>query len=81
MSIVITALSYFIYFIIADAVLSWVQGPEKFPRKLTSSVMDPIYKPIRAVLDPQKTGGFDLSPIILIVGIQLIQRALLRGGF
>ncbi|MCO4774069.1 MAG: YggT family protein [Deltaproteobacteria bacterium] len=62
------------YIIIADVLLSWVQQPNQVPLKWTRQVTEPFYAPIRAVIPPM--GGFDLSPLILIVGLQLATMAL-----
>jgi uncharacterized protein YggT (Ycf19 family) len=58
--------------VIGDAILSWVQSPNQMPRKLTSQFTDMLYKPIHSVLSPQMTGGLDLSPIVVIVVIQIL---------
>jgi uncharacterized protein YggT (Ycf19 family) len=55
------------WLIIIDAVLSWVMSEDKFPRSLTNQITDPLYAPIRAVLKPERTGGLDLSPMIVIL--------------
>lgn len=53
--------------VIIDALLSWVKpNPNEFPRSLTTQITDPLYAPVRAILDPQKLGGLDISPIIII---------------
>ena len=65
--------------VVLDAVLSWVQGPEEMPRSLTRQLMEPIYAPIHALVDPSKTGGMDLSPIIVLVLLGMIQSALGLG--
>jgi len=39
-----------------------------------SRVIEPILKPIRAVIPPVRMGGaaLDLSPLILIIGLQIL---------
>lgn len=64
--------------IIIDAVLSWVQSPSSFPRSLTGSMTDPLYAPIRGVLNPQATGGIDFSPLILLVVINMLSGFVVR---
>ena len=56
--------------IIVDAVLSWIQQPSQMPRKFTHSIASILYAPVHMVLSPQKTGGIDISPIVLIIAIQ-----------
>ncbi len=39
-----------------------------------SKIIEPVLRPIRAVIPPVRVGGtaLDLSPLILIIGLQLI---------
>lgn len=43
-----------------------------------SKIMEPLLRPIRAVIPPVRIGGaaLDLSPLILIIGLQIIARLL-----
>jgi YggT family protein len=59
------------WIIVIDAVLSWVMPQDKFPRSLTTQITDPLYSPIRSVLSPEKTGGFDVSPLAILFMIWL----------
>ena len=72
MFIVVYALKGLWYLIIIDAILSWVQPPHKMPRSITTAITTPMYKPIHSVLSPSMTGGLDLSPLILLFGIQFL---------
>ena len=72
MVIVKILLNAIVWLIVIDAVLSWLQQPNQMPRKLTFSITSKLYAPIHSVLSPQKTGGLDLSPIILIILLQWI---------
>ena len=71
--------------IIVDVVLSWVMpNKEQFPRNLTRQITEPLYAPIQAVLKPEKTGGLDLSPLIILVILYFFEGMLARsagGGF
>lgn len=63
--------------IFADFILSWVApNPEEFPRKLTAPITEPLYAPIRAIVDPQKLGGLDLSPMIMLLLVRAMQNML-----
>jgi YggT family protein len=48
--------------------------------EVLSRVIEPMLRPIRAVVPPVRMGGaaLDLSPIILILGLQILLRLL--GG-
>lgn len=60
-----------IYLVVLDAILSWFMGDRSFPRSLTSTMLAPIYRPIRNLFGGK--GGIDFSPIILIVALSLLQ--------
>lgn len=65
------------WLVLIDVVLTWViHDPEQFPRNLTGQITRPLYAPFRALLPPEKTGGFDLSPIGVLLLLSLLQRAL-----
>lgn len=73
-SFVLDAL-YFVIF--ADVILSWVMpNREAFPRSFTSQITDPLYAPIRALIDPRKLGGLDLSPLIVLMLLSAMSRML-----
>lgn len=42
-----------------------------------NAILDPILAPIRRIMPD--TGMIDLSPIVLIIGLQIVQRALLSA--
>ena len=67
--------------IIADVVLSWIMPDKRqFPRSLTTSITDPLYAPIHALLKPEKTGGLDLSPLIVLVLLFFLETLLKRAS-
>ena len=54
--------------ILVDVVMSWVMPDNtRFPRSLTTQITDPLYAPIRAILQPGRMGGLDLSPMIVLL--------------
>ena len=62
--------------ILADAVLSWgIPATDAFPRSITSLITGPLYAPIHAVLSPKMTGNIDLAPLIVLIALQAIDRA------
>lgn len=68
--------------ILIRAILSWFQpDPRNFFVQLIVKVTDPILRPLERVIPP--LGGFDITPIIAILLIQLVQGALpmLAGGY
>ena len=74
MVIISLILQVLIWVIIIDALLTWFpQIDRRNPLVvLLRSITTPIYKPIRNLIPPEKTGYVDLSPIIAIVALQLI---------
>ena len=63
--------------IFGRVILSWV--PTRLPWGLNDflfSVTEPILGPIRRALP--MAGGLDLSPLIALIGLQLIEQLLLR---
>ena len=72
MGIIVMILQAIIYLVIGDAILSWAQSPEQMPRKITSQITGILYAPIHAIIKPSMTGGLDLSPIVVIFGLQFL---------
>ncbi len=71
--------------IIARAILSWFYPIGKDPwSKLLLDVTEPLLAPVRALLSKMMPIPIDLSPIVIILLINLLQRILVstyyRGG-
>ena len=68
--------------IIIDAVLTFLPTIDRRNPivKLIRSITEPIYRPIRKVIPPVRMGdvGLDLSPIIVIVGLQIVGSILVK---
>jgi YggT family protein len=80
MGILIMILEALWWLIIIDAVLSWVMPPDRMPRSLTTQLTDPLYAPIRAILRPERTGGFDMSPILVMFVIYVLKSLLQQAA-
>jgi uncharacterized protein YggT (Ycf19 family) len=63
--------------IIADAIFSWIMPPDQFPRSLTTSITEPLYAPIRALIGPDKLGGIDISPLAMLLLLHLMRNMLI----
>ena len=66
--------------VFADIIVSFFLSPFHPVRQFLDSIVEPMLRPIRGVLP--SVGGFDFSPLILIIVIQLAEDlliALLRG--
>ena len=69
------------YIVIGDALLSWfVPNKESFPRSITSQIADPLCAPFRALVGPERLGGLDLSPIAVILTLQVMHNMIARGA-
>jgi YggT family protein len=76
-------LQAYVIVIFARVILSWFPitpgTPMASVARVLYAVTEPVLGPIRRVLPPMRMGGMglDLSPIIVLIGIQIISRALL----
>lgn len=80
-----TVVQVYIFVIILQVALSWaiafdlVNASNEAARNLTQllhRLTDPVYKPIRKYVPP--VGGIDLTPLIVIIGIQIIAGLLFK---
>ncbi len=56
-------------------ILSWVNLPDDNPFvRVVRQLTEPVLTPLRKVIPP--LGGLDLTPIIVLLGIRLLQRLL-----
>lgn len=70
------ALDAYSALVLLAVVLSWFPvSPDNPLRKVTDTMVEPILSQIRKILPAM--GGFDLSPIVLILGIRVLRRFLL----
>jgi YggT family protein len=76
--IIVTVLTVYLFIVIAWIILSWIRVSPDHPVGRLSVFLDrlvyPIILPLRRVIPPVRLGGglLDLSPIVLIVGIQIL---------
>ncbi len=56
--------------VIASVIMSYFVSPYHPARMAVDRLVDPMLQPIRRVLPP--LGGFDFSPLVLIILVQLI---------
>lgn len=63
-------LKFYLWMIIGAAILSWV-APQSPAVHLMFQVTEPVLAPCRRLLPSM--GGFDLSPILAILGIQIVE--------
>ncbi len=72
------ALGIYVLIVIVSALISWVNPDPYNPIvRFLRSVTEPVFYRVRKTLPFVMLGGFDLSPIVVILGIYFI-RELLR---
>ena len=73
-------LNLYSWIIIAAALISWVSPDPRNPVvRFLHQVTEPVLAPVRRLLPPWKTGGLDLSPLIVLLVIQFVERVVLRA--
>lgn len=75
-----TVLHIYLFVVIGSAIISWVNpDPYNIIVRFLRSVTEPIYVYIRRYIPFVYIGGFDLSPIVLILAIQFAQFAVVKN--
>lgn len=73
-------LDIYSWIIIAAALISWVSPDPYNPIvRFLRQVTEPLLAPVRRLLPPWKTGGLDLSPLLVLIAIQFVQRVVLAS--
>ncbi len=81
--LVIEVIGIYSIIVFANVILSWIVNlsGNATVRQLywfTNRLVDPVLDPIRRVLRPMTGGlGIDISPLILILFLQILQRMLM----
>jgi YggT family protein len=71
-------LNLYSWVIIAAALITWVSpDPRNAIVQFLHRVTEPVLAPVRRLLPPWKTGGLDLSPLIVLIAIQFVERVIL----
>lgn len=75
--VIISTLTQVLSFIvIVDSVLSFVLSPYHPIREALGRILNPIYAPIRRILPA--AGGFDFSPLVLLILVQVLSGLLIN---
>jgi len=73
-------INVFIYSIFATVILSWINPGAHNPIiELLYKITEPVLKPCQRLIPPM--GGFDLSPMVALLGLQVIKMLLLPPLF
>lgn len=63
---------------VIDVMLAWVQPePERWPRRATHVLTEPPQRWVRRLLPARLTGGWDLSPVVVIILLGALRVGLL----
>ncbi|HEV8609786.1 MAG TPA: YggT family protein [Thermoanaerobaculia bacterium] len=74
LEVVFAILSVIQWLVIIAAVISWVNPDPRNPIvQFLYRTTEPILRPFRKILPPQRTGGIDLSPILVILLILFLK--------
>jgi YggT family protein len=58
--------------VLADVIVSWILDPFHPIRSFLDSIVQPLLDPIRRLVPP--VGGVDLSPLILLIVLDILRR-------
>ncbi|MEO8349394.1 MAG: YggT family protein [Acidobacteriota bacterium] len=79
LTVIFAILSVIKWLVIIAAVISWVSPDPRNPIvQFLYRTTEPILRPFRRLLPPARTGGIDLSPILVILVILFIEVFLKR---
>jgi YggT family protein len=77
-------ISVVLLLVMAEVVVSWLvaydRGVSPYSPAIRTlrRIVNPILEPFRRLLPPSKTGGWDLSPMLVMVALYLI-RSMING--
>lgn len=75
--LVSTLLNLYMWVVIISALLSWVNPDPYNPIvRFLRNITDPVYAKIRRLMPFVVVGGMDLSPVVVIVAIQILSALL-----
>ena len=76
--ILINIIDLYSLIVLGAVILSWVHLPSGNPVvQFVNKLTEPLLQPIRRALPAM--GGLDLSPVVLLIGLQIVKRFLSSG--
>jgi YggT family protein len=77
LQLVLTVLDIYTWVVIIRALVSWVSPDPYNPIvQILKRLTEPLLRPLRRLVPPHAVGGLDLSPLLLILLIQLVKYTL-----
>ncbi|CCW34213.1 predicted integral membrane protein [Chthonomonas calidirosea] len=76
--IILWLLNLLNFLLLVYVIISWLQvfrvdlGPFRSVARFLDSIFEPMLAPIRRLVPPEKLGGIDISPLILIIAVQVV---------
>jgi len=72
-NIIMGLLHIYSFVIIAAALITWVQpNPYNPVVQFLRRVTEPVLAPVRSLVPPEKLGGLDISPLIVLLLIEYV---------
>ena len=69
------------WLVIVAAFVSWVNPDPRNPIvRFLFGTTEPLFRPFRRLVPPSRTGGIDLSPLLVIILIYLLTRLIARSA-
>jgi YggT family protein len=73
MALIVTLIDFYSLVVLGAVIMSWLPVSRRNPLAATLyGLTEPVLAPIRRALPPM--GGIDLSPMVLLIGLQLLKR-------
>lgn len=69
------------YLVLIACILSWIPTLDRRNPfvQFIHRVTEPLLSPFRRLVPPQTLGGLDISPLLLLLVLQLIRELVIRG--
>lgn len=78
MDILLQVIALYLLVVTLDVLVGWIQpDPARMPRRALHAATEPLQAPLRALIPAARTGGLDLSPLIIIGALGLVRLSLL----
>ena len=80
--VLLWALTALQWIVIIAALISWVNPDPRNPIvRFLWGITEPIFRPFRRLIPPSRTGGIDLSPLLVLLIIYLLTRFIARLAY
>ena len=78
LGVLVTLINLYQLVLIVRALISWVGADARNPLVLfLHRITEPVLKPLRKLVPPQKLGGIDISPVIAILILEFLKNGLI----